>query len=157
MEIKNARALARDLMDFHGLGSWTLRFTDAKRRAGYCNATKKEIGLSSGIVRLNGFDRVKNTILHEIAHALCYQKGLNCGHNDQWRRVAISIGCDGRRCYDSNVVRTPKRKWIATCPKCGHKTPAHKRQKLACGRCYRAGKFSRTNISEYQLIYTPNV
>ena len=37
---------------------------------------------------------IRDTILHEIAHALT--PGQH--HNDVWRRKATAIGCTGQRC-----------------------------------------------------------
>jgi len=71
-------------------------------RAGQCfSRTKKLIQLQPTYVELNEESSVRNTILHEIAHALT----PNHNHNKFWKRKAIEIGCDGKRCYGSNVVK----------------------------------------------------
>ena len=39
---------------------------------------------------------IKNTILHEIAHAIVGY-GVSA-HGSEWKRMAMSIGCNGQRC-----------------------------------------------------------
>lgn len=40
-----------------------------------------------------------DTIRHEIAHVIADRKtGQRQGHNDIWRSIALSIGCNGIRC-----------------------------------------------------------
>ena len=45
MKREDARAMARELMDHHGLREWSLRFDRARRRAGACVHTRREIRL----------------------------------------------------------------------------------------------------------------
>ena len=52
---------------------------------------------------------IKNTILHEIAHALV---GSQHGHSQIWRKKAREIGCDASRCH--HIVFS-KPKYILTC------------------------------------------
>ena len=57
-------------------------------------------------------DEVKDTLLHEIAHALV---GSQHQHNTTWRDKAIEIGCKGNRCV-SFCFSTAS--WHIACP-CG--------------------------------------
>ena len=152
MILKDAEILAKQLMQQHGLTEigWRFEFDNAKRRFGVCNYTAKIIGLSRSLVELNDEARVRNTILHEIAHALT----PGHGHDRVWSRKAREIGSDGERCYKSQLVETPSAKYQAVCNTCGH---THKRHKttnrsriLACGFCYKKGI---TNILVYQKMY----
>jgi hypothetical protein len=52
---------------------------------------------------MNPIPKTRDTILHEIAHALT--PGHN--HDSVWRAKSIEIGCDGKRCYGSDV-RAPR-------------------------------------------------
>lgn len=101
--------LAKQLMTQHGLVDWTVAFTDAKRIHGDCDSYAKLIRLK----RRDVFDRdlrfVKDTILHEIAHALC-PRGVPC-HGKEWRDIAYRIGVrdPGYGRYRLNAkVRLPK-------------------------------------------------
>ena len=134
MKLERAEHLALCLMEDHGLSNWQFAFDDAVRRFGSCCHSKKTITLSAALVELNGEDKVKQTILHEIAHALV---GVEHDHNETWRQKAISIGHHGGRCYEKDVV-TPKKPFIGTCPSCDRQIPAFRRRKIACGKCCRA-------------------
>lgn len=153
MELKSAEQLAIQLMNQHGLieQGWRLQFDNAKRRFGVCSYRRKIIGLSSTLVQLNDEAHVRNTILHEIAHA------LTPGHHHDyvWKRKAIEIGCTGDRCYSSKVVQTPPAKYEAVCVGCGH---THKRrrnvrtgQRESCGRCS-GGRFNEKYILVYKQV-----
>lgn len=150
MELFEAQKLAVNLMIQHGLGDWRFEFDNAKRRFGVCNFRLKKIGLSSHLVKLNDEATVRNTILHEIAHALV---GRKHGHNAIWRAKAIEIGCDGERCYSRETTNTPEARYIGTCPNGHiskrHKKPSHKRL-ISCGRC------CNTFNSDYLITWTLN-
>ena len=124
--------MARGLMDEHGLGDWTLALDRAKRRAGVCRYTDKTIGLSRHLTLLHTPEQVRDTVLHEIAHALA---GPRAAHGPRWRRQAIAVGANPQRCLpeDAAVVRGS---WVGTCPR-GHTVDRHRRPSrvLSCRRC----------------------
>jgi len=137
MQLFKAKELAETLMAEHGLFHWGFEFDRAKRRFGCCHFTDKKITLSSELVKLNDEGRVKNTILHEIAHALV---GSRHGHNAVWRAKAIEIGCDGQRCYTQKNTEVVKGKLTAVCPNCGHVHYKHRKirnpnRKIFCVAC----------------------
>ena len=66
---------ARSLMDEHGLASWTFRFSAAERRLGECREREKVIRLSRRHAVHGDPREVRDTILHEIAHALAGAEG----------------------------------------------------------------------------------
>ena len=70
MNLKDAEELALSLMRKHGLSHWEFGFDRAKRRFGACNFSKKRISLSKYLTEVNEIEQVRDTILHEIAHAL---------------------------------------------------------------------------------------
>ena len=73
MELRKASALTHVLMHQHGLSrEWVFRWQNKKRSLGTCSYNWREIRLSKWYVELNDIDDVKDTILHEIAHALAY-------------------------------------------------------------------------------------
>lgn len=146
MQLKIAESLALSLMELHGLKNWAFKFDSAKRRFGQCNYTSKIISLSAPLVELNEFKEVRNTILHEIAHALVEPKH---GHDHVWKRKALEIGCDGSRCYDSTVVK-PKKKYRGECKNCHRFIFRHKRTQISCGKCS-----SRYN-PDHAFIWTLN-
>jgi predicted SprT family Zn-dependent metalloprotease len=138
MELEKAHFLANQLMNQHGISQkgWKFSFDNARRRFGCCSYRKKQISLSRPLTLLNSESEVRNTILHEIAHALT--KGHH--HDRVWKAKAKEIGCTGDRCYNSKLVKTPEPKYIASCKTCG---TIHKRNRLtsgtfSCGVCSRS-------------------
>ena len=152
MDLFKAKELATISMSKHDLTSkgWRFEFDTAKRRFGCCNHRYKKITLSKALVSVNDEARVKNTILHEIAHAMV---GGGHGHDAVWRNKAIQIGCDGKRCYTSENTVIPEAKYIAVCKSCGHTHRKHRltRTVSACGLCCK-GTFK----AEYTLTFTLN-
>lgn len=122
MDLDDARSLALGLMAEHGLRGWTLVLDRAKTRAGVCRAGRREIGLSRALTALHPPEQVRDTVLHEIAHALV---GPGHGHDAVWRATAVRIGGTGQRCVpaDAPKVEGP---WVGVCP-AGHRTSAHRR------------------------------
>ena len=111
MELSGVRLLADRLLKEHELfeKGWSFSFDRAKRRAGSCKFSKKEITLARAYAEQEDFKEIKNTILHEIAHALV---GPKHGHNEIWRQKALEIGCDAERCH---YVVFSKPKYKLTC------------------------------------------
>src|SRR5215210_5656070 len=97
MNLYEASYLAGDLMRQHGLldAGWTFAFDHARRRFGKCDYTHRQITLSRTLALLNNLDEVRDTILHEIAHALC----PDAGHGARWRATCRRIGAKPERCY----------------------------------------------------------
>ncbi len=99
MDLRDAYAMAEHLLVRHGLTDWQVAYDNAKRRAGVCRYRDRTIGLSAPLTALHSEEDVRDTILHEIAHALA---GPEHGHDDRWREVAMSIGCTGERCVSTD-------------------------------------------------------
>ena len=119
MNLQDAKTLAIDLMKKHGLiqddvqgytpsSNWTFAFNNRFTSAlGRCSYGRKLIELGTKYVELNNEERVRKTILHEIAHSLTQ----GCGHNWEWKRMCIAIGGDGKTRADHNeIVSTPRRR-----------------------------------------------
>jgi predicted SprT family Zn-dependent metalloprotease len=129
----DAKRLALELMKAHGLRGWSFAFDRAVTRFGSCNERRRRITLSAKLTELNDAAAVRDTILHEIAHALV---GIRAGHGPKWRKTALAIGCNGQRCY-GDEVRAPAAKFIGTCPTCGYKLHRLRRRRVSCGKCDR--------------------
>lgn len=151
MKITDAKALALSLMGEHGLieQGWEFSFDTATRRFGWCHSGLKRISLSQSLTELNTEQEVKDTILHEIAHALV---GTRQHHNAVWRAKAIAIGCSGDRCYDDTVI-TPPARYTATCKRCKNVVERQTRRKgVACGECCRKHNNGRWD-AKYVLTF----
>jgi len=132
------RADARAAMDAHGLPDWNLRFDSAVRRAGITRFDRKVISLSAPIMRRyaedGATDEIRETILHEIAHALA---GHRHGHDATWRAIARGIGSTGLRTV-APAAPTIEPDWVGTCP-AGHTMRRHRRPSGvgSCSQCAR--------------------
>jgi hypothetical protein len=118
MLIHEAENLALELMIKHNLFDWDFGFNSSKRAFGQCSYGRKTIFLSTPLTLACPEHAVKDTMLHEIAHALV---GPRHGHDYIWERKAIEIGCNGQRCnhYDDMDESHIRYKYVAHCPKCG--------------------------------------
>ena len=132
MQLTDAAQLGRTLLDEHGLTDWRLVFDRAKRRAGICRPDRREIGLSGPLTQLHPDHEVRDTILHEIAHALV---GPGHGHDAVWRAAALRIGCSGQRCTDVDAPSI-EGDWVGVCS-AGHRVSRHRRpdRPASCTRC----------------------
>ncbi|MBI5722845.1 MAG: SprT-like domain-containing protein [Planctomycetes bacterium] len=143
MEISQARDLAIDLMDRHGLteGGWRFRFIRSRRILGQCRKERREICLSVFFTALNDEGRIEQTILHEIAHALA---GCENGHGPAWKTQAVRLGVRPRSV--ARNVRMPQGRYKAHCPKCGDVGFAHRRPKYLGQAQYKC-KICRSTIT----------
>lgn len=105
--------MARDLMIKHGLGHWTLQWSFAKTVFGECNYRTMTISLSEPLVAVNTFEEARNTVLHEIAHALT----PGAHHGPRFMAKCREIGARAERCCAASVVPTEgKYKGACACP-----------------------------------------
>jgi len=130
---EQAWQLAKQLMAQHGLHGWAFGFNRAQKRAGVCrypNSMRQgRIELSVHFCERNDLTEVRDTILHEIAHALA---GPNEGHGPAWKLICQQIGAKPERCYGANV-EMPAGRWRASCRGCGTEHRRHKRPRSLTG------------------------
>jgi predicted SprT family Zn-dependent metalloprotease len=139
-------------LDKYGLKAkgWKVVFDNTKRRGGQCRYGAREIGISAHLFAIWTYEAAMNTVLHEIAHALCPYHG----HDKVWKAKAIEIGCTGARGWDVNngVLEARKRKWTGTCP-AGHTRirvrPPMKDRRYSCGDCV-PGKFAASAVLTWE-------
>jgi len=120
----HARALALSLMREHGFGHLEFEFSRSKSTLGRCHflgGKPFKIDLSGVWLPSLEEAQVRDTILHEIAHAIA---GADANHGPTWQRVALSIGAKpfttGK--VEQNTFMEVKRsvsKYKATCNGCG--------------------------------------
>lgn len=149
METWIALGMAQTLIRKH-CPEYRFKWTRATTTFGSCDRWNKIIELSKPLTRLNEEEHVKDTILHEIAHALT--KG---GHNKGFYRMCRILGAKPERCYDSKEVVTPPRNiYLYECINCHREVERHGKVKKrrACSECcnkYNFGRFSE----EYELFF----
>jgi len=141
MNKRKAEGLTNYLMYKHDLPyDWKFRWQNKKNALGTCSYRNKLIKLSEWYVELNDIEEVKDTILHEIAHALAYVRygKLGLGHGLLWKRVCQEIGAIPKSCSKDNLNKPKDHyKYNHTC-KCGIHYGMHrlrKHYKYRCPKC----------------------
>ncbi len=127
---EQAQAFALAKLAEHGLKGWVFGFDVSRRRLGLCDYNRKRVSISHHLLGKSDFE-VRETILHEISHALLWtETGVDHGHDEVWKARARSIGSLGTRLGRDMRV---KRMWRATCGRCGtvHKSLTLRRNR-AC-------------------------
>jgi predicted SprT family Zn-dependent metalloprotease len=145
----DAQTLARSLMNAHGLEHWRFAFGRGKNRLGCCDYTTRTISLSADYVDLNPEPLIRNTILHEIAHALT----PGAKHGPVWKSMCLRIGARAERlARASEVVMSPS-KYVLACPCCNVKEPRHRRptRNYYCGACYQRTRARHVLVLRHNL------
>ena len=106
--------MAKDLIAAHNLTGWTFFWMNRKRALGVCDYTRKRIGLSWPLAQVNTTETMRQTLLHEVAHALT----PGASHGPQWQRMALNLGCDEARAATAKAVSAPA-PYILQCTACG--------------------------------------
>ena len=150
MDVEKANTLARALLDSQGL-TVSLEWHNRKLCAGTTHFIGGQcvcISLSRPITAINSEEQVRDTVLHEIAHA---KAGLRAGHGPAWKTLARSIGARPEPCCSSDTVQVPG-KYFAVCPVCSTELNKYRRPKAGarymCGACNRKGIKSFVELSE---------
>lgn len=131
MNIEEVEILARGIMDRFGLLDWDFAFDGARRRAGLTDFRRRRISLSRPLMQRASDAMIRDTILHEVAHALV---GPTHGHDTEWKKVATALGATPRSRVGSAPVLDPK--WRGICPR-GHVIYRYRRsrEEVSCARC----------------------
>lgn len=113
MNLTEAARMAVGLLNHHALSFVEFRFNNRHVRVGTCYFLQERpvrIELSRSHVLLNSPQAVRETLLHEIAHALTGRR-----HNATWRDKCIELGCPPKR---TCACRGLWKRWMARCPGC---------------------------------------
>jgi predicted SprT family Zn-dependent metalloprotease len=159
MTINQALTLASKLMKNHPeLKTWRVSTNNRKGSFGVCKHTSKIIELSSLLLPAMTDNAIKDTIIHEISHALT--PGHH--HDNIWKHKCIELGGNGQRCggvdkYENGeegrqIVMQKLAKYTLTCPVCG--TNYHMNRKTSGDRS--CSKHGRGYNVMYKLSVTQN-
>lgn len=152
MNIEQASQLGWQLLSEHGLArnGWQFRWSNSKVVFGICRYSRRYIELSRPLTELNTETHVRDTILHEIAHALAG----DVGHSAKWKAQAKTIGARPERYYRASDVVMPKARYEAVCPKCKQVKSRYRKPKYtsackACCKRYSHGFFDAAFILNF--------
>ena len=144
MTINQAITLAKKIMSNHPeLKYWTVTTNNRKTAFGVCKYGPREIQLSALLVPAMTEDAIQDTIIHEIAHALC----IGHNHDNVWKKKCVELGGNGQRCGGANKFKDGKvgqqvllekiAKYTLSCPCCNHKSYKTRKptRSTSCGIC----------------------
>ena len=131
MNIIQAEKLAKELMAQHLDDKWKFKFDHAVKRLGACSYRTKTILLSKPLTEVNSIKVIRNTILHEIAHALV---GSKHEHDSIWAAKHKELGGTGQPRSQAEVGIS---NYTGTCPN-GHisYTFGKPRAQWTCSKCH---------------------
>ena len=76
-----------ELMIIHGVSHLKFKFSGARKRNGSCSSDTIRLSIHHALY--SEINEVKNTILHEVAHAIV---GFDYGHREVWQNKAQELG-----------------------------------------------------------------
>lgn len=131
-DLSEVRRLAEQLIAAHLDASWWFAFDNAKRRAGLCDYERHRISVSRYLAARFDDDQNRQTLLHEVAHALA---GAEARHGARWRAVAAGLGYTGGTTHRGETA-TELAPWVGVCP-AGHVAYRHRKASRAtsCAKC----------------------
>lgn len=128
--IESILKTAQGLIKLHGLKKWRFKFDQSTRRAGCCNYRNKLISISFNFARTGSDEDIRDTLLHEIAHALV---GKKHSHDAVWKAKARGIGCSGERTH--RLQFAPPRYNVTCENQCWKQTAERRNARLICRTC----------------------
>lgn len=133
MNLEELQAIAHGALRKHGLTEWTFGWARTRRRLGACKYRQKRIEIAAYYAEHNSADKVLDTLLHEIAHALA---GPSAKHGPKWKAIAARIGATPKACDSAHDTVVKPGDWQAVCPACQKTFHRYRRPKSLTGwRC----------------------
>jgi len=148
MELFDASILAKELISQY-VPQYRFSWNSLKTKYGVCSYSNRTIYLSRHLTPLRTEAAVRQTIMHEIAHALT----PGAGHGMLWKIQMQRFGYKPERCSSDVVDKSSISNWKATCPGCAKVVYMVRKPRVvkSCGKCGH-GKFNRKYILEFKKI-----
>lgn len=125
MDLREARELAERKIAEH-CPEYRFKWMSRKNTFGLCRYSTKEILLSKLLVERNAPQRVLETIMHEIAHAL----HPTAHHGRAWKLQMIAFGYTPRRCFSNKDTEVIKGIYTCICGNCGPLKEYHRKPRI---------------------------
>ena len=133
MDLQELEFIAEMELRKHGLTLWSFGLAKTKRRQGVCKFRDRRIEIAEYYARHNSREKVLDTLLHEIAHALA---GPKAGHGPVWKAIAHQLGATPQACDTCIDTVVMPGDWQATCEACKKTFHKYKRPQEQNGyRC----------------------
>tara|TARA_R110002094_G_scaffold201421_3_gene172897 strand:- start:145 stop:636 length:492 start_codon:yes stop_codon:yes gene_type:complete len=151
VNIQQTYDLVVDTLKKHGLREkgWTFKVSRGKNILGSCVYKTKTIKISRYLIQLGTDEEVRETVLHEIGHALA---GGRAGHGYLWKLRCRDVGLMNPRQYSDNLSYEVPHKITLNCPVHGVITKRQRRLKEGllertwCRDCGRISKGLLTQV-----------
>lgn len=115
-----------DLLD----KGWSVDVFQARRIRGQCRPQSKKIRISRYLINQAPTEGVEDTVLHEIAHALHWERYGEGGHGKDWKQIAREVGARPVSCVQMDY-ENPGFRWMVHCLACkAFKTGRYRKSKL---------------------------
>lgn len=107
MELEIAQTLCEELMSQWLSKRWKFSWLKDNRKRvsmyGECNKRKRLIRLSKIYVEQAPDEAIRNTCLHEIAHAL--NRSKKSSHGKSWKRWCLKVGAKPIRYNEFHIIK----------------------------------------------------
>lgn len=168
MDLRTAQEMILGLAIEHDVTNWTIKFSKRMTRTlGLCSPATHTLTFSVPSILANEEREVRDTALHEIAHALVadmYPTGVtrikngrrvrvSPGHGSEWQAMARAIGARPNASTDS-AVSAPTR-YHGSCP-CGTEFRRHKRPKNGYVCRTRRHPIKWIDTKDWSVLYPVN-
>lgn len=144
MNLNEATMMANQIMRDNLMSErgWRLTWNQRRGAAGVCRYKTREISLSLPITKACDAEEFRETVLHEIAHALA---GHGAGHGPEWLKTYRALGGKGGRIVNPRKameIAKASARWAAECrvtgENMGYSNRLTDRQRRAVCLCHRA-------------------
>lgn len=147
-----AKNLAEELMAKHLPKRWTYKTNNRTSSLGLCHHYDNRIEISTYTIKA-GKDVFVKTLMHEIAHALDWERHKEAGHGPTWRNIMRELGqpveVRANEKDGSKFAAGIRYKYDIHCenPDCDVHFNRMRRSKAAkhwyCSKCHNKGIYSR--------------
>jgi predicted SprT family Zn-dependent metalloprotease len=110
---RELKAYAKERMDLFKLDDWEFDWDYAVQRFGCCYHERKKITISLSLLQINNIEVLKNTVNHEIAHALA---GREACHGPAWKAKCLVTGAKPERCCQAGIITGKYKGLCSICP-----------------------------------------
>lgn len=117
---------------------WIFNLNSKKRALGSCSFNRKEITLSSLLIKYNPDLLLwEDTMKHEISHAIDFHMRGKSDHSLKWKNVGRQVGCSVELLKSSIKVNSVLGKYTLRCKICENEIQIHRKRKRdsACSSC----------------------